>query len=148
VVCARGIPRPTSDICIYIPLCLWLSSLIANKPIVEQNYAWYCGLSSGFACACATPCTLYLAINEIREFRKTMPQRKGKGGAEPPLPLRLRPSPFMFPALRRQAPRWARGWVGDPTARSRTSPRRPPAAHLRKKVPRLCGQAVGEPGAA
>jgi hypothetical protein len=26
-----------------------------NKPIVDQNYAWYSGLSSGFACA--TPCT-------------------------------------------------------------------------------------------
>ena len=28
-----------------------------NKPIVDQNYAWYSGLSSRFAFACATPCT-------------------------------------------------------------------------------------------
>ena len=43
-----------------------------------------------------------------------------KGGAELPLP-----------ALRRQAPRWARGWVGDPGARSRTPPTSAPFA---KKV--------------
>jgi hypothetical protein len=44
-----------------------------------------------------------------------------KGGAEPPLPV-----------LRRQAPRWARGWVGDPRARSRTPPA--PAPLFAKKV--------------
>ena len=43
-----------------------------------------------------------------------------KGGAEPPLPV-----------LRRQAPRWARGWVGDPRARYRTPPAPAPFA---KKV--------------
>jgi hypothetical protein len=46
--------------------------------------------------------------------------QRGKGGAEPPLP-----------ALRRQAPQWARGWVGDPRARSRTPPTSAPFA---KKV--------------
>jgi hypothetical protein len=40
---------------------------------------------------------------------ETSPPPASKGGAEPPLP-----------ALRHQAPRWARGWVGDPRARSRT----------------------------
>jgi hypothetical protein len=43
-----------------------------------------------------------------------------KGGAELPLPV-----------FRRQAPRWARGWVGDPGARSRTPPTSAPFA---KKV--------------
>jgi hypothetical protein len=43
-----------------------------------------------------------------------------KGGAEPPLPV-----------FRRQAPRWARGWAGDPRARSRTPPTSAPFA---KKV--------------
>jgi hypothetical protein len=43
-----------------------------------------------------------------------------KGGAELPLP-----------ALRRQAPRWPRGWVGGPRARSRTPPTSAPFA---KKV--------------
>jgi hypothetical protein len=43
-----------------------------------------------------------------------------KGGAE-----------LSLPALRRQAPRWARGWVGDPRARSRTPPTSAPFA---KKV--------------
>jgi hypothetical protein len=44
----------------------------------------------------------------------------GKGGAELPLPV-----------FRRQAPRWARGWVGDPRARSRAPPTSAPFA---KKV--------------
>jgi hypothetical protein len=40
-----------------------------------------------------------------------------KGGAELPLPV-----------FRRQAPRWARGWVGDPRARSRAPPTSAPFA--------------------
>jgi hypothetical protein len=36
-----------------------------------------------------------------------------------------------LPVFRRQAPRWARGWVGDPRARSRTPPTSAPFA---KKV--------------
>jgi hypothetical protein len=40
-------------------------------------------------------------------------------------------SPFPFFAIRRQAPRWARGWVGDPRARSRAPPTSAPFA---KKV--------------
>jgi hypothetical protein len=50
--------------------------------------------------------------------------RHCKGGAELPLP-----------ALRRQASRWARGWVGGPRARSRTPP--PPGPiYEKKQVPR------------
>jgi hypothetical protein len=52
--------------------------------------------------------------------RKLLGIQQGKGGAELPLPAR-----------RRQAPRWARGWVGDPRARSRTPPTSAPFA---KKV--------------
>jgi hypothetical protein len=52
-----------------------------------------------------------------------------KGGAELPLP-----------ALRRQAPRWTRGWVGDPRDRSRTPPASAPFAKKAgsKTRSRLC----------
>jgi hypothetical protein len=35
--------------------CGMWSPFRPKKPIVEQNCAWYSGVSSGFACA--TPCT-------------------------------------------------------------------------------------------
>jgi hypothetical protein len=62
----------------------------------------------------------------------------GKGGAELPLPV-----------LRRQVPRWARGWVGDPRARSRTPPASAPFAKKEKSgfqdqdVKPLCSKPKG-----
>jgi hypothetical protein len=61
------------------------------------------------------------------------------------MPLRaVQSSELPLPALRRQAPRWVRGWVGDPGARSRTPPTSAPfakkAGSKTKTRSRLCSK--------
>jgi hypothetical protein len=59
-----------------------------------------------------------LSLDILRFSTQNVLGARGKGGAELPLPA-LR---------RRRRGRWARGWVGDPGARSRTPPTSAPFA--------------------